>query len=536
LLKLGRPETARLLVNLLNRPDKLEVLSNQYLTSGRFSLIIAGIFFAAVLLGLLAALSYNYRSRTARSGAWFTSESGNLVRAFLQQFTELNKRQTAMLLTFMAAFLGVQLYLLNWFPAHTDEAFSYVFFVHKGLLTVVSYYPLPNNHVFYNLLCLPFEMAGLPPLLVMRLPAFFMAWATGLLLFGLVKKQCDFKAGFLAMALFSSGVYSLYYAVHGRGYMLLTFFALLAGWAVLQFCRNGRKIYLPVMVFASALGFYTVPVYAYAFASVGLFGAAVLLFNRKFIAFRQFALAGFGAVFLTLFLYSPILLTSGFGAFYGNDVQQVAALDFSRNFPVYLQTIPDNYWGLGIFSLLLPAALLLLFFRKGSAGNKDGKLNAIFLSWTVLSVLLWIVVPQLMPPGRTWLYWSLFVCWGLALLLSPLFGSNKISENGNYLLLLFFGLGWLGFQTYSLKQKVKSGEIQVFWPLPAIIEEVLNSPAERVFAGHENYDLLLQYEALKAKRPLQVDLYEFRPPYDYVLVPVRKPFPENADSAAYLKV
>ena len=60
-------------------------------------------------------------------------------------------------------------YLLN-YPLGTDEIASYDYFVREGVVAITSYYPIPNNHIFYNLLAWPLAQAGLSPRLVMRLP------------------------------------------------------------------------------------------------------------------------------------------------------------------------------------------------------------------------------------------------------------------------------------------------------------------------------------------------------------------------------
>ena len=60
-------------------------------------------------------------------------------------------------------------YLLN-YPLGTDEVASYDYFVREGPLAITSFYPIPNNHIFFNLLAWPLAEAGLSPRLVMRLP------------------------------------------------------------------------------------------------------------------------------------------------------------------------------------------------------------------------------------------------------------------------------------------------------------------------------------------------------------------------------
>ena len=67
-------------------------------------------------------------------------------------------------------------YLLQ-YPLSTDEVGSYDFFVAHGPLTISSYYPIPNNHIFYNLLAWPGYALRLSPRCAMRLPTLLLGTA-----------------------------------------------------------------------------------------------------------------------------------------------------------------------------------------------------------------------------------------------------------------------------------------------------------------------------------------------------------------------
>lgn len=56
-------------------------------------------------------------------------------------------------------------------PFNYDEIWSNRFFVHEGWVHTITYYPLPNNHIFYNFIACFFSVLPLKAEIANRLPS-----------------------------------------------------------------------------------------------------------------------------------------------------------------------------------------------------------------------------------------------------------------------------------------------------------------------------------------------------------------------------
>ena len=61
----------------------------------------------------------------------------------------------------VAVLVAVRGWYLLYYPLRTDEVASSDYFVREGSVAITSYYPIPNNHIFNNLLAWPLDEAGL---------------------------------------------------------------------------------------------------------------------------------------------------------------------------------------------------------------------------------------------------------------------------------------------------------------------------------------------------------------------------------------
>lgn len=202
-------------------------------------------------------------------------------------------------------------------PMSPDEITSYDSFVRQGAAAVASFYPIPNNHVFYNFTCWVVAQA-LPHhvLFVMRLPSLLVATAGTGLSYALLAHFRNFRVATLVTALFDLTQLTLSYATAGRGYYLqlvciqLSFFAVLG----LVTARGYRRLGWAVLVTSSAVGLYTVPTYAAPLASLW----AVLLVaglrwpsRKQRPYYGQVFLAGAVVILLAGGLYTPVGTVSG---------------------------------------------------------------------------------------------------------------------------------------------------------------------------------------------------------------------------------
>jgi hypothetical protein len=533
----NRLEVANMVANLLHKPERLDLIANEYLTPQRYRIIQFVSIVAVIISGSFTFLFWRFYKSIAVQAKKVKDEFRRIALAFITTWNTLTGRQKLITWVVFVILLIVKCWFAYTFPAHTDEAYSYVNFVHEGFFKTIAYYPLPNNHVFYNVLCGFFELPDLPPLWVMRLPTFITSLFLSLLSFFICLRRYNFQIGFLAAVFFSAAPYSVYFSVHGRGYILVSFFALAAIYAVLRFLETGRNFYLVLFVLASAFGFFTIPVFAYVFVPLVLFGFFYLLKSKKNNQLLKFFWSAILAGVLTLFFYSLILITSGWRVLFGKDIQAVVNQDFNQKLGPYLSFQLTKFSGWEYIGYLLPV-LVLIVLLKDVRNQKEGflkKVDVYLLSWLFFSPLFLILLSRVLPPERTWLYWTIFCAIIMAGLIAWIFIKLKLAGLKADLVIAFLGLIFIVFQGFNLKNKVSSGEITVFWPLMEIIPEIVNSPAKEVYSEHEYYELYAQFGRLEKNENLHVDVYEFHPEkkYDYVLILKENQFPAALPAEDY---
>ena len=165
-------------------------------------------------------------------------------------------------------------------PILYDEAFTFIQYASRSFKYIVASYSAPNNHIFHTLLVgITYRLFGGHPW-ILRLPAF----TAGLLCI---------PATFLTARRFFSSLQSLAasvligvmagfinYSVNGRGYTLVTLFALLlANFAALLVERQSKPALIAYGL-TGALGFYTIPVFLYPMAGISLWVAVTYLIEQ----------------------------------------------------------------------------------------------------------------------------------------------------------------------------------------------------------------------------------------------------------------
>ena len=186
------------------------------LTLARFYMLRGAIITAAGV-GLLLLLCLRWQERP------WTKLATEIKRAshrMVRRWKRLPAAAQLIALGLVAALVTVRGWYLWNYPLGTDEVASYDFFVREGPLTISSFYPIPNNHLFFNLLASPLAAAGLSPRLAMRLPTLVLGTAGTVAGYALLARLTG-----LRLATFVTGLVGLmplwvYYAAVGRGYFV----------------------------------------------------------------------------------------------------------------------------------------------------------------------------------------------------------------------------------------------------------------------------------------------------------------------------
>jgi len=311
---------------------------------------------------------------------------------------------------------GLRLLILLRYGFRYDELVSYLFFVRQGPVVISCYYPLPNNHVFFNLCCTALQgLLGSSPELLMRLPSFGAATLGTVGSYALLTRFTNFKLATLVTGLFNLTPAALFYAASGRGYYLqlalmqVGFFAVMGLGSSTRYQRLGWLLFIG----SSVLGLYTIPTYAYPLASL-LLGAAILSvvdigkvrINRQELAFATLIITA-GAVLL----YAPIGLVSGWKRLVGNSY--VASASWQQFRALALANIYEKLnvqFGVVRPALALAGTLLvgtpLYLWRQ----NLSPRVNSLaWLTWAMLTAPVALVLTQrAYPPIRAVVYLGYF--------------------------------------------------------------------------------------------------------------------------------
>ena len=308
--------------------------------------------------------------------------------------------------------LGLRLGVLLSYGFRYDELASYLFFVREGPMVISSYYPVPNNHVFFNLCCsLLNPLLPDHPLLVMRLPSFLAAALGTGLSYVLLTYFSNFRVATLATGLFNLSPAGLLYAISGRGYYLqfvliqLGFFAVVG----LGSCRHYQRLGWLMLVMSSILGLYTIPTYAYPLASL-LLGAALVLRPQPG-QWKPLLAAAVLIVATSTLLYLPVGTVSGWERLAGN--AYVTPLSWTGFRALALANIYEKIqeqFGVVRPVLLVGGALLALvpmvLVRMPLAPTQR---SLGWVTWAMLvAPMAFVVAQRTYPPGRAVVYLAYF--------------------------------------------------------------------------------------------------------------------------------
>ena len=305
-------------------------------------------------------------------------------------------------------------YLLH-YPLGTDEVASYDYFVREGPVAITSYYPIPNNHIFYNLLAWPLAEAGLSPRLVMRLPTLLLGTGGTVAGYALLARRTSLRLATLVVGLVGLTPLWVYYAAVGRGYFTQFCLLQLGFFAVLELLRPatayGRLSWV-AFIGSSILGLYTIPTYAYPLASLALGLGAGLLAQRRWPEVRALVVAGAVIVVVTLLLYAPVVAVSGWAQLTAN--RYVAAKTAAQFWPAFRAVLYETAAELFGPSLRLSgpawlgAALLgAAVVRRWLPAGPTRRLG--LLTWGLLALpLLLMAAQRVYAPVRVLLYLTFF--------------------------------------------------------------------------------------------------------------------------------
>jgi len=277
-----------------------------------------------------------------------------------------------------------------------DEAYTYLAYASNPLKVIVSFYNVPNNHILSSIFIHFSTMFFGNNIVALRLPSFIAGVLVVPATYLLVRKLYNKNAGLLAMGLVAVSSGMVNYSTQARGYMIQTLLLIvlvLVGIYLIHKNTIGGWIAFTII---SVLALYTIPTFLYFFPAVMIWVFLSRFFkhyDRGKLIKRSLASLG-GIIALTLILYIPVFLQSGFYAFKGDPRFNGGMV--TLRWTKFLHGIPSNVrdiWtalnmGIPTFVILVLVigilTALVFWKRISKVGNN---LPLIILVWTALVYL-----------------------------------------------------------------------------------------------------------------------------------------------------
>lgn len=509
------------------KEDKLEIFRTSYLTERRFLTLRLFIFF----LFICSSATLLNRNTVAAFLASKIISLANSVNDFFSYtfgyFHPLSRLQKIIFTSTIFMIAAVKWIFLERYPMHIDEIFSYLFFVRKGFLVLISYYPGPNNHIFYSLLAYLLQPFVNDPFYLMKIPSWIASVLASCFFFFFTLRYVSFQLSLLGTLLFSFSINFFYYSLLGRGYVLMTFFTLIAAFMILEII-SGRKetFFWHMYVLTSLLAFYSMLGYLYPFISFGLLTGSFILYRKEYALLKPWFYYHTIILLGTLLLYTPVLLVSGLDSLTANPwVASLESKAFFRIFPEIVHSIFDyilyrHYDGLWIALPLLLGAAFFLYRQKRMAMLA----LIVFLFVTPLLVLL---VQHARPFDRVWTYliFPFSIC--LVVWLDFLFSFVK-NASLKTILVIFLFAGSTGYTIHFFYDNTSHGFL-IYENTERISREVVENGNGLVYTNEDVYNLYIRYQAALKGQELVPDVAAVQTGkrYGYILLAPGTPFPSS---------
>ncbi len=288
-----------------------------------------------------------------------------------------------------------------------DEATTLASYASRPFYVLLSVYAAPNNHVFHTVLVRCVYLLFGNQAWVLRLPALFAGLCLIPATYAFTRTLHGKSAALLAAGLVGASSMMIDYSTQARGYTLLCLFAVILFWLAMFLARNHNWAGWFLLGLVGAVGFYTIPIMLYPFAT-----AMVWLVLSSWVGdtaspprtiIAGLVVAGAFAAFVAFWLYSPIFVVSGPALLFSNRwVQPLSLRAFLWKLPLSLRSTAHTWifdWPL-ILALTLGAGFLIsLVWSRHCA-----RYRVPFSVAMVVAVTPLLLAQRVVPFERVWLF------------------------------------------------------------------------------------------------------------------------------------
>lgn len=420
-------------------------------------------------------------------------EGANGFKCYLHQLWIVQSRllrEPKLIFLFLFAVILLYKYAFL-FPFTVDEAFSWVHLVNKGPVVSALYYPAPNNHIFYTIVCSIVNYLPFDPVWVMRIPTVIAFILCIYMVYLVFARLINSNAGIVGGILFIVHPSMIYYALHGRGYMFLVLFVLLSIWFLYSTLINKVKYAQAGFIVSAVLGFYTVPVFLYYFILLAFTAVMYVCWHKEWKSLRFIVTLFATVAILTVLLYSPVIMLNGLDALIDNGWVQAQEFTLEQFFMYGMEVVQSvtAFSGLAL-------ALIVIFGISAVASFYYEKKSFRWLVWTLI---LWIPllalilnIQKLMPFERIWVPLSLLWIAVLVWLDNWVTEYCKMKWMG-----IFFTVVSVFVMVFSLKSNFDKEDLY-YTHLHGFVEMIDPKEVSTVYSADDTYLVMLQVKFAQA--------------------------------------
>ncbi|WP_028982024.1 hypothetical protein [Sporocytophaga myxococcoides] len=488
-----------------NIQDKEFALRHKYLTPATFKALR----YFSLFVALVYALFLSKLIRKSNSLANLISTKTFSLYIVIKEELSLLKRGEVIAFSFITLFsLLLKLWYFFKVPFLVDEAFSYVYFVSKGFPVTASYYPAPNNHILSNLLSCIVQLFTDNPLLIMRLPSFIISLLLGGVLFLFYKKHFSFFTAITAYLFYSLSFEMNFYAVQGRGYLLLTLCVFILTIVCFKYTTTQKGAYIWIYTLISIAGFYTIPTFLYPFVSSMIFLHIYFFLNKNIGPLFKIYTATCAVLAGVLLLYAPVFLVSGVSSVVSNSwVRPLELSNWIRESPSYLGDSIN--WLLNIEmggGLLLMFIMICNIFMHPQRSARNFQLLSIV---HFLIPILLIGVQRVLPFFRIWIYLIPVVSYWIGGICS---GLRKSYLKLTYIVVLVVALLFSDLRAFK-------NDFEFYDKMNLALSKIFEVIPQNVYCEEDTYYVFLNFYGIKHHVALNVDdNFEAFIDYDYLIL------------------
>ena len=257
----------------------------------------------------------------------------------------------------------------------TDEVFSAINFASKPFFQTISFYPLPNNHIFFNalnhwlsifhddLIWTGRVISGLSfSIILVRIWTF------------IGRFESDIFIKLVFILLLSTIFPFIGFATQARGYNLQLLLAWIAFEQVYFYLKTKDTRHLSTYVIVMTLGMWTIPSFLFYWIGLSVF---VILSGKSYRTLDfKFIYASIRILILSLILYIPVVTFSGWQSVVANKYvaapTDLTTSEFFQSFFLsnYFQGLFNEWFGSGtstwlaVILIILPIGLVVMYKQK----------------------------------------------------------------------------------------------------------------------------------------------------------------------------